>query len=87
LGTVFDVYKTETIMGRKKINKAQEEFLEAHPEMIKDADEKSKDKDHCQCKKPTWAFEKPSLRTDGTYFNFCNQCKKFRTVTKFNTIG
>jgi hypothetical protein len=63
-------------------NKSQLAFIAEHPEMSRDYKEQEEEKkqDECQCQEPNFAFVTPSLRTDKTYFNFCNQCKKFIDV-------
>jgi|WetSurMetagenome_2_1015567.scaffolds.fasta_scaffold675105_2 hypothetical protein len=41
-----------------------------------------KTKEECKCKEPELAFEYPSMKSDGTYFNYCKKCKNFRDVPK-----
>ncbi|MDD5006667.1 MAG: hypothetical protein WC309_02655 [Candidatus Paceibacterota bacterium] len=36
----------------------------------------------CVCKQPEFAFKTPSMKTDGTYFQYCKKCQKFRDVPK-----
>jgi hypothetical protein len=69
-------------MRHANINTAQLAFIEQHPEMVRGYQEPSEKKDECKCEKPEFAFEKPSLKTDGTYFNYCKLCCKFRDVPK-----
>jgi hypothetical protein len=64
-----------------KANKSQLAFVAEHPEMSRDYQEQEEArKDECQCKEPDFALSKPSLKSDGTYFQFCKQCLKFRNV-------
>ena len=70
-------------MRTPKTNKAQLAFIAEHPEMMKDYQPPEKEKkDSCTCEAPEYTYEKPSLRTDGTYFNYCKRCNKFRDVPK-----
>ena len=66
-----------------KPNKAQLAFIAEHPEMVQGyEEEQEKKKDQCQCKEPDFAYSEPSLRTDGTYFQYCKLCLEFKDVPK-----
>ena len=70
-------------MRTLKTNKAQLAFIEQHPEQARDYQPPEKEKrESCVCETPEFAFEKPAMRTDGTYFNYCKTCQKFRDVPK-----
>jgi hypothetical protein len=34
----------------------------------------------CKCINPIWAFKNHSLKTDGSHFNYCLSCEKFKNI-------
>ena len=67
-------------MRTLKLNTAQLAFIADHPKMARDYRQHEEEKVECKCKEPDLAFSKPSMKTDGTYFQFCKQCLKFKDV-------